>query len=348
MRIAWVATRREGDVELSATRLADRGHEMIGSPASRSGRGLVASAVSVARDYLGTERPDVTLLEWDAGRWTLGPGWAAPSALMGSRVPTVLWPTEALAAEVENTRGWRRALIHEAARAAARSARAIVTRRTETAERLERHLGIRGVTVLYDGLDLTPFLPLERDQAKEGLNLPQTRRFISLTAPLDPDVRVDLLALAHRKIPGVGLLVAADGPGLTAVNAMAMATRPSSPVLVVPPSLTSVRYAIGASDLGLSLRPEGPGRESWLYAGMGRRQVGFQSSQGSDIRILTGDDRAAIDIDEPTPEGLRDALERGLRASADLGPLTAASTEAVRMACGDWVQRLERVLAECA
>jgi SH3-like domain-containing protein len=337
VRLLCVASAPTTAVATAARDLEARGHDVALVVADRPRR--LPRVASTARGRT------VALMD-------LGPAsWPLSQVLAAMGLPVVLSVDEPTVARLRDAdRGWSRAWVEQSVQGAARTARAIVTAREGWARALESYTGIRGVTVLDDGLDLRAFPPLQASAAKRALRLPEHPRFVALTAPLGPTARVDLLALAHRKIPGVGLLVAAAGPGLTTIDAMGLATRPSSPVVRLSADAPTVHHAIAAAELGLSLEPSGPGPEAWLYAGLGRRQVGFPSPIFPRLQGWFPDQHPAIAVDRATPEALQAAIERGLALAAAHGPLSAEDTARARarIGSGNALDRLEQVLTECA
>lgn len=285
------------------------------------------------------KRPQVAVVAWE--RVTQ----AVPRVLhrLGVRVVLAVGPEALPAGE-----GGRDEAVRTWMRAAAQRAGAIVTFDRDAHERLRDQLHIRGAHLLEEGLDLHRFLPAEPQAAQRTLGLPR-HRYVALTGRLDPELRLDLLALAHRKLPGVGLLVAAEGPAEGALEAMRLATRPSSPVIRLEPEPEAERLAIAAAELGLALRPQGVGPESLAYAAMGRRQVALSEEVSARIAPLFPGGGAVVrpPARDPSPADLQRALEAALE-QARAGPLPGLDGARQQLGTGSGVDRLLEVAAACA
>lgn len=258
-----------------------------------------------------------------------------PTALAASGTSVVLEVDRPLFDEHPDPRDPSVHLRREALRAAARSARAFVARRPDLAVQVETHTGIRGVRVLFEaarGLDLDAMAPSPAGAAKRALGLLEAQRFFTLAAPLDDDLALEPLMFAHRRVPGAGLLVAGRGPGEAAVTAMSVATRPSSPVVLLEDGPEPRRLAIAASDVGLSLRRGAPGGETWAYAAMGRRQVAFDHPDLDRIDGWFPGETAVIRCPEPSADALRRSMIAALDEARTRGPLSGPGIETARTA----------------
>lgn len=282
----------------------------------------------------------------DVAHVTLAPGtWGVPTSLSTLGVPVVLELRAPLFEDLDP--GIRREWIRHSLRSAARSARAIVVTRPDLDAHLRDELGIRGARVLEEGADLEALTPMERAEAKRELGLMEATRFMALVSSLEDEVRLDLLAFAQRKLPGVGLLVVGEGPGETHVEAMRFATRPSSPVIRLQDHPRAQRLAIAASELGLALRSDRAGPETVAYAAMGRRQVNLSTEAEQRIHALFPDLQAVVAPARRGMEldaaGLQRATEACLRVEQQMGPLPPERVEAARSELGRG-SRVEQLL----
>lgn len=293
-------------------------------------------------------RPDVALI---FSRYGL---FAVPAALAALRIPIVLLVPEPFldSAKHEGASPIRLELLRTGFGIAARFASAIVTLDPDVPRHLEVELGIRGVRLLSGGslnLDRLPWGPA--DEARRTIGLDPHQRLCALTGHLGPNVRVDLLALAHRKVAGLGLLVIGTGVQDPMVGAMAASTRPSSPVLHVPTvDVEARRIALQAADIALVLdQTELPEDARWAAA-LGRRIVALDAPGLASIEELYPTLSVVVRASSPTAEELRKAIETGLTEEQNRGPLPPEAVAAARERLGRSrpVDRLIEVLQECA
>ncbi len=303
--------------------LAARGHDLIRLTASGPG---LRSDLRLALKSLVSAPADVSLAFMDR-RSLVSPllaGLRAPLVAHFERLePPSLTATDRLRLQ-----------------SSLQNAVAVTTSSDELAHRLQTETGLRGVRVLRPGFDLETLPLLPREEARAALGLEPRQRVAVLTGPLLDDVRVDLLALAHRKVPGLALVVVASGTQLPVVRAMTVATRPSSPVLILPEEPAALGAALGAGDLGLALAEGRFGAESELYAAAGLPQVAFPHVE------LEARDFVYVSPRHPTEAGLLEALEEALD-----GPRpAAASTSALRARLGPDrpMAEMESLLRSCA
>jgi glycosyltransferase involved in cell wall biosynthesis len=227
-------------------------------------------------------------------------------------------------------------LVRASLAAAIRGARALVA----VSEKIGRHaveaLGAREASIIPNGADLDAATPGDRDRAKAALGLPSEIRLVTMVGSLAPELRLDLLAEAHRKLSGTGLLVVGDGPGATFVQAMRAATRPSSPVIFFGPRPhAEAILAIRAAHACVNVRDGDLGMRGLEYAAVGRRQVAFEVEDSDRIADLYPEDlRAVILVRERSAPALRRAIEVALDAEAVLGPLPGDAVERARARIG--------------
>ncbi len=200
-----------------------------------------------------------------------------------------------------------------------RAARTVIA----PSETLARHavdaLGARDAAIVPPAIDLATFVPGDRDAARERLHLQPGLRFVTLVAALDPSLRLDVLAEAHRRLSGTGLLVVGDGPGAPFVQAMRAATRPSSPVVFLGAGPREEQVlAIQAAHACVSLT----GGDS-EYAACGRRQAALPGPSAERLESLYAPELVAVQVVAASPVALRQAL-----ASAVEAEMAAALPEA--------------------
>jgi hypothetical protein len=292
--------------------------------------GRDATLAALAARVALREKPDAALV-------FAGPGArSAPAALAALRVPVTL-----LVADGSLGPGFL---------TSARFARALVALDPEVPPQLAERTGIRGISVLGGGLfDLDDLPTGTRAAAREQIGLERSQRFLAVTGDLDAPARLDLLALAHRKLAGVGLLVIGTGDQDARVAAMSAATRPSSPVLHIPTlDLEARRIALQAADVALALRPEGVGEDAYLAAALGRVVVALDAPGLERLEALYPGLGAVTRVPEPSPDALEASIRAGLeRADA---PLPPRAVDAARrsLARGRPVDQLLEVLETCA
>ena len=265
---------------------------------------------------------------------------AVPAALAGLRVPVVLELNGPILDELANL-GRSDTVIAAVGAALAgviRTARTLVVPLPSVGTHARDALGAEQVVVVANGADLDAARPGDRAAAREALGLPTEPKMIGLVANLAPELRMDLLAEAHRKLAGVALLVVGDGAQRGFVDAMAMATRPSSPVLYLGklPHPQAVR-AVQAVQVCVNVRDGCLGTKSLEYAAVGRRQVAFDTEGADRIAGLYPGLDAVHLVAERSAVALRAALEAALDAELSRGPLPDDAVAAARANLG-WDQ----------
>lgn len=266
---------------------------------------------------------------FDVAHVVLHPGsFGVAAALRATGIPVVLEVAAPLTSPgVGRTSP---ALRRERWRAALRPGAALVVQSAAVARQLEATLGVRGARVLHDGLDLTHLEPLEADAAKRVLGLLPAQRFFALTGPLTDELAWGPLMFAHRRVAGAGLLVAGSGPGEDAVAAMSVATRPSSPVILLEDRPEAQRHAIAAAEVGLAVHPSAPGPAALRYAALGRRVVAFDHPDLDRVDAAFPGESPVVRL--PAPDGPPEAGLRSGAAPAEPPPGAAALRTAMETA----------------
>jgi len=301
---------------------------------------LEAQLTALALKERGLRRPDVAHVVLHAG--SLG----VPAALASTRVPVVLELDHPVFDDLAEASPMRREVVRETLRAAARSASAVVVPRPELLAHLETHLGIRGAHLVPDFHRPAPALaaPMDPAQAKGELGLLAAQRFFALVGPLDASVALESLALAHRRVPGAGLLVAGRGPAEPAIHAMAAATRPSSPVILLEDVPEARHRAIAACDVGLTLRRDAPGIEAYMYPALRRRQVALDPPGLAGVQSWFPGQTPVVHCPPEDPDALRTALTDALERVDREGSLAEGGAATARAVLGEG-DRTERLLA---
>ncbi len=257
----------------------------------------------------------------------VGPGAEPfPAALAAARVPySLLFGGEPFGADTHP-------LTRETWRAAARGARVNLAEDEALAQRWAEALELPEVLAFGPRLDLGPWPLADRQQARRALGLPEQAQYLGLIADLEPPLRLDLLALAHRKVPGAGLLIAGDGSLRTMIEAMRVATRPSSPVLPLGPRSPTHDLAVAlAADVHLLLDGDTARPEALAAAALGRRQVNLHEASATRLARLYPEHRTVF-LAEPSEVSLTAAISRALEEERQAGPLPEAAVQATRRA----------------
>ncbi len=228
---------------------------------------------------------------------------------------------------------------------AAHHAKAVVCPTMATVRHVKEALGCPRAELVENGVDLDVAVPGDRALAREAFSLDPHMPLLVFVGHLVRDLRLDLLAMAHRRMPGVGLLIVGDGVQRDFVEAMRMATRPSSPVVYAgaQPHPKAI-CAIQAADLCLSIHERDFALKSLEYAAVGRRQVAFDLEGFERIDDLYPGQQAVVRCRDRQPEALGQALLHGLEAERNLGPLPAEMVAQARPALG-WDQKATRLSA---
>lgn len=290
-----------------------------------------ALAALTAKEALRA-RPDVAYVRISASTS------AVPLALAALRVPYVLELNGRALDELENLGRPPLAISVVAVNLslAIRGARAVVAVSEKIGQHAVDRLGAREVSIIPNGADLDVATPGGRDAAKTALGLPVEMRFLTMVGSLAPELRLDLLAEAHRKISGTGLLVVGDGPQADFIQAMRAATRPSSPVIFLGPRPhEEAVLAIRAGHACVNVRDGDLGMRGLEYAAVGRRQVAFEVEDSDRLRSLYPDHlKAVLLVEERTAPALRKAIEAALEAEEIQGPLPDADIANARATIG--------------
>jgi glycosyltransferase involved in cell wall biosynthesis len=201
------------------------------------------------------------------------------------------------------------------------------------------------VTVIENGAELEVARPGDRRLARERLGLPGDKPLIALVGTLAHEVRLDLLQAAHRKLPGVGLIIVGDGPKADYARAMTQAARPSAPVWFLGHRPHQEAILVEqAADVCVSVRDGHIGMKGLEYAAVGRRQVAFDNEGIERLRALYPHEEAVFVVEERSPEALARALSAALEAEASRGPLSSEAVERARTEVG-WDQTAFKIVA---
>jgi hypothetical protein len=333
--------------------VVDDGVERLEVPLA-PGKRMETALAALLGASAARHRPDLAVVA--ATRQTS----AIPATLAALRVPYVLYVSDALeapstardeepeqgpaaaaraAAALFKDEAQRRAL-----RLAARGARAVLVEDAALAEPIAAKLDVEEVSVLPTALSLDALPLFERARTRAALGLSDHLTFLGLATPLAPEVRLDLAALAHRHLAGVGLLVAGHGEQDTMIGAMAAATRPSSPVLHLGPHTPTLSVAVHlASEVCLSLRHDRLGEDALEILALGRRLVALDVPGVEDLEALYPG-LEAVHLAAPTPDDLMRAIADALEAEERLGPLPEAAVHYARRHLGP--ERRASALAE--
>lgn len=335
MRVLVVPSdaRAAGPLEEALTR---RGHDVFHARAPwprASKRREIALAADIARRAL-TGGFDAAYVE---GTHRTS---AVTAALYAARVPYVLAMASAPLGDATSRALAKPRLpitveaCRQAVRLSMRGAASTIAWDRSVAEHLAEQTGVTNAQIAEAPLDLGR-LPLgARAEARAALGLRDEIRYVALVADLADDLPYELLLYAHRAVAGTGLLVAGDGPGMERIHAMALATRPSSPVIAVGPKTDGTMVALTcAADVCLSLGLRRAAPEARGYAALGRRQVLFDVPDAASLAALypTLDTVFAA---APTADALTEALRCALAEERASGPLPYWAIEAARRALG--------------
>lgn len=201
-----------------------------------------------------------------------------------------------------------------------------------TARAISEQLQLPEVLAFGPQLDLGPWPLADRREARVALGLPPEGHYLGLIAALEPPLPLDRLALAHRKVPGAGLLVAGGGSLSGVVAAMGAATRPSSPVLWLGPRSPTHDLAVAlAADVHLCLEPTGPSDACLVAAALGRRQVNLHEGSRPLLERLYPSGQPGV-FGRPDGADLEGAIRQALELESTSGPLEAAAVARARRA----------------
>lgn len=202
-------------------------------------------------------------------------------------------------------------------------------------EHAQKELLADNIYLIENGADLSNATPGDVGEARRGLGLPEHQRIIAAIGNLAPELRFDLLAEAHRKIPGVMLLVVGGGAQEGFIEAMTMTTRPSSPVVFMGRrSHEEAILAVRSADVCLNMRDGCLGTKSLEYAAVGKRQVAFATEGSERLETLYEGLSATHLVQERTAEAVHQAIENALQAEKTMGPLPLAAIDDARQSLG--------------
>jgi glycosyltransferase involved in cell wall biosynthesis len=311
---------------------AGRARRVRPPPGLRPGLRMELSLAALATREILLRRPDVAYVRISATTS------AVPSAIGALRVPLVLELNGPILDELDRLGRGPGAVetVRQVLRTVVRQARSVVVPLPSVGQHAVHALGAHTVDLVENGADLEEATPGDRDEARRALGLPTEPRMIGAVGNLAPELRFDLLAEAHRRLPGAALLVVGDGAQRPFIDAMAMATRPSSPVLYLGrrPHAEAV-LALRASDAVVNVRDGCLGTKSLEYAAVGRRQVAFDTEGSERLLTLFPPELEAVHlVSERSGDALRAALSAALDAEARLGPLPPAAVTEARAALG--------------
>ncbi|MFO0722378.1 MAG: glycosyltransferase family 4 protein [Myxococcota bacterium] len=287
-------------------------------------------------------RPDVAYVRISASTS------ATVAALSLARIPVVLELNGPILEELSRRQRSPQAiaLARASLQAAVWQARSVVAASENVGRHAREALAATQVEVVLNGVDLEIALPEDRASARRFFELPEGPRFLVLVGTLVQELRLDLLAEAHRKLPGVGLLIVGDGPQAAFVDAMSVAARPSSPVLFTGavPHPVAIR-AIAASDVALNVRDGDLGMKGLEYAAVGRRQVAFEMPGSARLEGLYPPELEAVHlVKERSVPALRAAIVAALAAEERQGPLPKPAIDAARAQLG-WEHKAQALIA---
>jgi glycosyltransferase involved in cell wall biosynthesis len=328
--------------------LAQQGHEVLllapGHPKDlgavehwrppsflRAGARLEAALALLALRARFQFQPDIAYVRLSASSSFV------PWALVSARVPFVLELNGPVTEEMEAA--GKRTIEVQAAAAVLAGVTEMSAHLVAVTESIGRYahqvLRASRVTVIENGAELEVAEPGDRQEARRRLGLPQEARFIALVGTLAHEVRLDLLQAAHRKLPGVGLVIVGDGPKADYARAMTQAARPSAPVWFLGRQPHEQAILVEqAADVCISVRDGHVGMKGLEYAAVGRRQVAFDNEGIERLTALYPQEEAVFVVKERTPEALTHALSAALDAEARRGPLSPDAVETARAEIG--------------
>jgi glycosyltransferase involved in cell wall biosynthesis len=300
----------------------------------RPGLKMELALAALASKEMALNRPDVAYVRISAS------SSAVVAALGFGRIPILLELNGPILDEM-NRMGRGPGIVETAKgvlRQVVAQSRGVVVPLPSVGEHAKDALGAQRIFLVENGADLVNATPGDRLQAREALNLPADGRIISAVGNLAPELRLDLLAEAHRKTAGVMLLVVGDGAQRPFIEAMQMTTRPSSPVVFLGrrPHAEAVS-AVRAADVCINMRDGCLGTKSLEYAAVGRRQVAFETEGSERIAALYEGLEASHLVKERSGSAVRQAIENALEAEKTLGPLPDEAIQEARNVLG-WSQ----------
>ncbi len=233
--------------------------------------------------------------------------------------------------------------VERVLRPTVRHARALIAASENVARHARTALGARDPIVVWNGADLDVATPGDRGEARRALGLDPEQRYLAFAGTLVEEQRIDLLCAAHRRLPGVGLLVAGGGPRAAEVEAHARSAPPGSPVqfLGALPHDAAI-CVLRAADVCVSTRSGDLGMKPLEYAAVGRRFVLFEEDGIDRLLGLYPGEEAVFAVKEKSEAALLSALEAALDAEARRGPLPAPAIERARAEIG-WDRTAARI-----
>lgn len=309
----------------------------------RPGLRLESALAALAVREVKRDRPDVAYVRISATSSFV------PLALAALGVPIVLELNGRILDELAKLgRGPSAiALVRTSLRRVVSSARALVAVEPRIGRHAEDALGAKHVEVIENGADLSAATPGDRLEAKRALGLDPNERYVAFTGTLVPELRLDLLFEAHRRLDRFALLVAGDGPQAERVRAAVEGARAAGrrPIVTLGPvPHASAVLAIRAAEVCVNARDGDLGMKCLEYAAIGRRLVTFRVEGAERLLQLYPGLQAVHLVGERTASALGDALGAALDAESRLGALPATAIEAARQTLG-WDHTARRIAA---
>ncbi|MBI4817934.1 MAG: glycosyltransferase family 4 protein [Deltaproteobacteria bacterium] len=228
-----------------------------------------------------------------------------------------------------------------------RGARAVVV----ASPALERHarssLLADRVHVIENGVDLETVRPGDRALARAHFGVSPSLPWVGLVATLTPELRLDLLSDAFRRLgtPSVGLLIVGSGQQRSFVDRWVAESSAARRVLALGArSHAEAVLAMQASDVCVNPHDSDLALKGLEYAAVGRRQACFRVDGIERLLGLYSDPEAVVVARSATSEALAEALDRVLGAQRERGDLEEAELFRARRALG-WETKAERLLA---
>ncbi len=227
---------------------------------------------------------------------------------------------------------------------ACRGAGAVVAASAKTGRHARDQLHAPNVVVIENGADLPVATPGDRAAARRALGLEADRRYLAFAATMGPELRIDLLFDALARLPGVGLVVAGDGPKAAEIRARALALAATNPVQMLGVvSHAQAVEVLRAADVCLNVRDGDLGMKCLEFAAIGRRFVTFEL-EGTDryLPLYPGLDAVHL-VRERSGAALAAAIGAALEAEAQRGSLADDAIARARGLLG-WNRTAERIV----
>jgi|GEM_PF-6927383 len=211
-------------------------------------------------------------------------------------------------------------------------------------EHAQSKLDADRIYLIENGADLANATPGDIGEARRALGLPEHQRIIAAIGNLAPELRFDLLAEAHRKLPGVMLLVVGGGAQESFIEAMTMRTSSSSPIVFLGRrSHEEAILAVRSADVCLNMRDGCLGTKSLEYAAVGKRQVAFVTEGSERLESLYSGLSAVHLVQERSVLAVQQAIENALHAEKTMGPLPLPAIEKARQSLG-WSATAQKIV----